>query len=262
MIIELYHAEGSVCAQKVRLVLFEKQISWVDRRVNLQRAEQTTPEYLKLNPRGVVPTLVVDGRPVRESTVICEFIEDLSPEPPLRPTDPFAKATMRRWAKMPDEGIHLACSAVSHAGLLGHRYRHNTEAYKTRLDKHPDRVRAERAWRIVSDGFRDPEVQNAVFKHKKLLEEMEQTLTVAPWLAGDMYSLADSGITPYVFRLEQLGLKGMWEDKPQVADWLARIKARSSFQEAILGYRAEFEDFADPNLLEDDWRQVRALIEL
>jgi glutathione S-transferase len=95
MKLELYHAEGSVCAQKVRLVLSEKQAPWIDRRVNLQRAEQTRPEYLKLNPRGVVPTLVADGRPVTESTVICEFIEGHSSGPDLasiRPVSPCRDA--------------------------------------------------------------------------------------------------------------------------------------------------------------------------
>jgi len=259
--LELYHAEGSVCAQKVRIVLSEKQAPWIDRRVNLQRAEQTRPEYLKLNPRGVVPTLVADGQAVTESTVICEFIEDILPVPALRPSDPFGRAVMRRWAKIPDEGIHLACSAVSHAGLLGHRYRHNLEAYKARLDKHPDRSRATRAWRIVADGFGDPEVRDAVLKHKKLLEDMELALEKSPWLAGDSYTLADACITPYIFRLEQLGLAGMWADRRRVADWLERIKARPSFREAILGFRAEFEDFGDPGLLAQDWKQVKAIID-
>jgi glutathione S-transferase len=167
---------------------------------------------------------------------------------------------MRRWAKIPDEGIHLACSAVSHAGLLGHRYRHNLDAYKARLDQHPDRSRATRAWRIVKDAFADAEVRDAVLKHRTLIDDMERALAEGPWLTGNAYTLADACITPYVYRLEQLGLAGMWNDKPGVANWLGRIKARRSFGEAILGFRAEFEDFGDPALLAEDWKQVQAII--
>jgi glutathione S-transferase len=260
MQLELYHAEGSVCAQKVRLVLYEKGVPWTDRRVNLQRAEQYRPEYLALNPKGVVPTLVADGQPVVESTVICEFIDEIVPDPPLRPADAYGRAVMRKWSKIPDDEIHLACSAVSHAGLLGHRYRDNMDRYKARLAQHPDQVRAARAWRIVSNGFADPDVQDAVIKHKKLLDNMERGLTDRPWLAGEAYTLADACITPYVFRLEQLGLAGLWGGRPRVADWLARIKARDNFGKAVLGYRAEWENFKHDDLLAEDWRQVQAIV--
>lgn len=60
----LYEFGNSVCCQKVRLVLFEKGLAWESRQINLFRSEQYEPEYLKLNPKGLVPTLVHDGRPV------------------------------------------------------------------------------------------------------------------------------------------------------------------------------------------------------
>jgi glutathione S-transferase len=90
--LELYHGEGSVCARKVRLTLAEKGIrDWVGRIVDLAKGEQTRPEYLELNPKGVIPTVVHDGRVITESTVICEYLEDVFPEPRLRPQDPLAR---------------------------------------------------------------------------------------------------------------------------------------------------------------------------
>ena len=62
--LELYHHTISVCAQKVRLALFEKGIEWRGRHVDLMKSEQISAAYLALNPKGVVPTLVVDGRAV------------------------------------------------------------------------------------------------------------------------------------------------------------------------------------------------------
>ena len=69
--IELYHDNLSVCAQKVRIVLAEKSLPWTNRHVNLAAAEHLTPEFKKMNPRGVVPVLVHDGN------VIVEFERDL-----------------------------------------------------------------------------------------------------------------------------------------------------------------------------------------
>jgi hypothetical protein len=56
--LELYHNNLSVCAQKVRIVLAEKNVPWTSRYVSLVKGEQRTPEFKKMNPRGVVPVLV------------------------------------------------------------------------------------------------------------------------------------------------------------------------------------------------------------
>ena len=58
--LELYHFKNSVCSHKVRMTLFEKNIEWKSHEVNLFASEQYDPKYLKLNPKGYVPTLV-DG---------------------------------------------------------------------------------------------------------------------------------------------------------------------------------------------------------
>jgi glutathione S-transferase len=52
---------------------------------------------LSLNPRGLVPTLQYDNKPLYESTVICEFLDEIYPEPPLFPKDPYNKAKTRIW---------------------------------------------------------------------------------------------------------------------------------------------------------------------
>ena len=86
----LYHDRNAVCCQKVELVFSEKGIPFDDRVVSLFRSEQYAPEYLRINPRGVVPTIVHDGQTIIESTVICEYLDEAFPAPDLRPRIPPA----------------------------------------------------------------------------------------------------------------------------------------------------------------------------
>src|SRR5215813_3046035 len=85
----LYHNDMSLCAQKVRVCLAEKGLAWEDKHLVLRAAEHQQPWYLKLNRRAVVPTLVHDGYVVPESNVILEYLEDVFPQPRLRPNDPY-----------------------------------------------------------------------------------------------------------------------------------------------------------------------------
>jgi len=85
--ITLYDTQGSPCARRVRIVLLEKGLRWTTRVVDLTKMEQKRPEYLRLNPNGVVPTLVHGDRVIYESNVITEYLDDVFPTPRLYPQD-------------------------------------------------------------------------------------------------------------------------------------------------------------------------------
>lgn len=260
--LELYHTNISVCAQKVRLVLAEKGLDWTDRRVDLIAGEQTWPAYLALNPKGVVPTLVHGGRPVVESTVICEYLDDAFPAVPLRPADPVERARMRVWAKVPDEGLHVACGSVSFAAAFARqlRGRFGAEALEARLAAMPDRARAARQRAIMQDRFAVPFVRDAVLLHDRLLADMDARLAASPWLAGGMFSLAEACLLPYVERLDRLGLAPMWDRRPHVAAWFERIRARDSYAREITGRLPE--DYDDRLAQRGDavWDEVRPIL--
>ena len=95
--LELYHHGSSVCAAKVRLALAEKNVEWEGHYVDILKGDQFDPAYTKLNPKAVVPTLVHDGFVLQESTVICEYIDEVFPDPPLKPTAAAGRAQMRLW---------------------------------------------------------------------------------------------------------------------------------------------------------------------
>ena len=117
----LYDFGNSVCCQKVRITLVEKGLTWEARKVDLFKTEQYDPAYLKLNPKGVVPTLVHDGTPVIESTLICEYLDDMFPDPPLMPKNPADRARMRLWSKFVDEGLHDGVTELSFSAMFRER---------------------------------------------------------------------------------------------------------------------------------------------
>ena len=70
----------------------------------------------------------------------------------------------------------------------------------------------------------------------KLLGDIEAALGEGAWLAGDDYSLADAGYTPYMVRLEHLQLGWMWDARPRLAEWFDRLRARPSFDVAVTAW--------------------------
>ena len=74
--LELYHNTMSSCAQKVRVGLAEKGLAWKSHHLDLRVGDQQQPDYLKLNPKGVVPTLIDGDLVIPESNVILEYLDD------------------------------------------------------------------------------------------------------------------------------------------------------------------------------------------
>lgn len=233
----------SVCAIKVRLTLEEKELAFEGRHIDLHSGEQFDPEYLKLNPNAVVPTLIHNGCVIIESSVIQAYLEDAYPDPCLMPDDAFDRARMRLWMKRIDDPIHPACSTLTHAISFRKGYLAKTPAEKeARLGAIPDPARKERLRTVYEQGLEAPFVIGALKSFDKLIRDMENALAEAPWLAGPAYSLADAAVTPYINRLGMLGVLEPWlENHPRVAAWFARVHERPSFDAAITRYFTEEE---------------------
>ena len=93
----LYDAGGTPSPRRVKICLLEKGLPFKIKWLNLALMDQKAPAYLKLNPMGLVPTLVHDGRAIFESNAINEYVEAQFPDPPLVPSDPYGQAQMRMW---------------------------------------------------------------------------------------------------------------------------------------------------------------------
>jgi glutathione S-transferase len=233
----LYDYGGSVCCQKVRITLVEKGQAWEARKVDLFKAEQFNPEYLKLNPKGVVPTLVHDGVPIIESTLICEYIDETFPDPPLIPKSPADRTRMRLWSKFVDEGLFDGVAELSFSAMFRERMRNMApEVREKRFANVGDPRRRDRLVSTYELGTNSPFVLHAIAAWERAFKHLEQTLRErgGPWILGDMVSLADINMMPFVARLEYLGLIGVWiDDRPRVRDWWERAQAWPSFKKGL-----------------------------
>jgi glutathione S-transferase len=232
----LYHFDRSTAAQKVRLSLAEKNLAWESRILNpsLDAREQHDPEYLKLNPRGVVPTLIHDGKAIRESQVIIEYLEDVFPEPPLRPADPVARAEMRVWTKLIDEHLHVDSRTIGQCVAMRHlMVTADPEKLRVHYAAMPEDVRRDNDLVNNKMGLDSPLLPGALHRFKRVFTGIDRTLGERPWLAGDSLSLADISHAVYVARMDSFQLSGLYEPLPNLVDWLARMRARPSWKEAV-----------------------------
>ncbi|MGR8918964.1 MAG: glutathione S-transferase family protein [Gammaproteobacteria bacterium] len=261
MALELYTHPMSPCAQKVRIVLAEKGVAWTKVHVDLPGKANLEPGYLELNPLGVVPTLVDDGRPVIESSIICEYLDDKYPEPALRPADPWQRARMRFWMKHIDIKLHPACGALQWPLVMADKLKTLSEAeQQAMIDRVVEKPRRERQRRLLKMGYDAPDVADAVRVYQATIADMDSELDARPWLAGDEFSLADAATAPYFQTLTQFGWRAWYEARPRVADWYVRVCARPSYQSGVADdfSAAKLADLADRG--RPAWTRIQTLL--
>jgi glutathione S-transferase len=203
--LELYHSGLTTCSKQVRHCLHEKGLRYESRYVELWRYENLSPDYLALNPNGVVPTLVHDGTPIINSFCINEYIEDAFPEPALRPADLAERARTRYWAWTADE-IHLALARLTHSRMLQSRVQGLSEADQEIMLAHTPVPEKRERWRLLTrGGYSAGELQAALDNVLFIFARMEQELARrGPWLAGATFSLGDISMLAIVHRIFEL----------------------------------------------------------
>lgn len=237
MALELYHTAHSTCSQKVRITLAEKGLpergkDWIEHEVNLGKFEHLTPDYLELNPNGVVPTLVHNGNVLIESSAIMEYLDDILPDPLLLPSDVVVRARARAWMRYIDEVPTVAVRVPSFANLLAPmRYSDTSdEDFSTHTERLP--LRKQFYQRMTQKGFGNKEIDYAKFQIHQTCERIDNALSdnQGPWILGKQFTLVDVQVTPLIDRMEDLGYASLWEELPQMMSWWKRIKERPSYK--------------------------------
>lgn len=233
----LYVARNSICTQKVLFTLSEKRLPFETRNIDLFAGEQYRPEYLAINPKGVVPALIHDGAVVTESTLICEYLDDTFPEPRLIPASPRERTLMRKWSKLVDEALFEATRELSFSAMFRERMRAMTDAQReARFTNVGDPGKRARFISTYELGVESPYVFQAIAAFEGAFRDMEKALAQSSsgWLVGSSMTLADINMMPFVARLAYLQLLDVWLDRrPLSQGWWAAVQELPSFRTAI-----------------------------
>jgi glutathione S-transferase len=222
------------------LGLLEKGLAFDNRRLDSRKWEHHDPAFRAINPEGMVPVLLHDERVVRESTVINEYLEDVFPDAPLRPADPWLRAEMRVLTKYVDEYFCPALTTIGAHGATPFASKIDKGEMAARLAMMPNEE-VRRKWATVSEtGYSDEELADARRRLGNCIDKLEGLLRGAgPWLLGSEYSLADIkwySMTPALPRVLPEACNP--DATPAIAAWLERMAARPAAQ-ALPDYAPE-----------------------
>jgi len=198
----LYHLWLSPISRKVRLVLGEKGL---EADLIVEKIWERREAYLALNPAGTIPLLLdEDGTSVADSAAICEYLDEVYPEPPVIGRDPATRAEVRRLVAWFDQKFQDEVSA----NLLD-----------------------QKVWRRFM-GLGQPDSEAIRAGHYNLHTHLDYIGWLTErrnWLGGEDYSLADMAAAAHISCLDYLG-DVPWEDHAGARDWYARIKSRPTFR--------------------------------
>lgn len=245
MITLMNHAV-STCSQKVRLCLHEKRLNFEDRQVDLRGKENLSPAYLRMNPNGVVPTLLDNGVPVVDSSVIMEYLNETYPEVPLMPDTAVGRAGVRAWMRFFEEVPTAAVRFPSYnQAFVPANFSRQSEADFER-DSGIRPLRKEFYRQMGRHGFDEGAIRASLESLKTTVKRMQDALADGrPWLAGEQLTLADICVLPLLDRTRDLGLEWLWGDSPQVRNWYVRWTERTSYEAAYYSGSRLSETHAD-----------------
>jgi glutathione S-transferase len=189
----------------VRVALLEKRLEFELRAENVWERRD---EFLALNPAGDIPVLVeADGTALSGSDAICEFLDEVHPEPPLIGHQPMGRAEVRRLVHWFDHKFNAEVTE----NLVGEKM---TKRYLGEGAPSSQAVRAGHA---------------NIHSHLDYIGYLTERRT---WLAGDDFSLADIAAAAHLSSIDYLG-DVPWSEHEEAKDWYARIKSRPSFRSIL-----------------------------
>jgi glutathione S-transferase len=231
MAFTLYNAPQSTCSQRVRFVLNAKQLAFDEVKLDLLAGDQLKPDYLKLNPNGVVPTLDHDGNIVIDSSVIIEYLDEVAPAESFTPHAPAERARMRALMRFIDEMPAAAVRVPTFNLAFLPRFQAMSEdEFLAMAEAKP--LRREFMLSMGRKGFSEQEMNASLDRLRRTYERMDKAIEESggPWLLGKQPTLADVAVMPAIVRMADLGLDSMWQQLPRIKRWFEEIRAHPAFK--------------------------------
>jgi len=229
MAFKLYNAPQSTCSQRVRFVFNAKKLPFEEVKLNLLEGDQLKPDYLKLNPNGVVPTLDHDGAIIIDSTVIIEYLDEITPNESFTPENPVERARMRSLMHFIDEMPAAAVRVPTfNLAFLPRFQKMSRDDFVAMAESKP--LRREFMLTMGQTGFPKHEMDAALARLRRTYERMDSEIerSAGPWLLGKRIALADVAVMPALVRMHDLGLAD-WQDLPRIVTWFDNIRAQPAF---------------------------------
>ena len=205
---KLYDCQMAPNPRRVRVFLAEKGVDIPKTEVNIIEGENLKPEYLAVNPRGLLPTLELDdGNRIDETIAICRYIEETQPEPNLMGQDALEKAQIESWQR------HMEFDGLNPTGEM---FRNSFDPFKNRGLPGLENVQA--IPELAARGKAGVE---------RFYERLEQRLSQSTYIAGERYTIAD--ITALcVVDFASFAKMGIPEANTNTKRWHADVSARPS----------------------------------
>jgi glutathione S-transferase len=227
----LYNAPQSTCSQRVRFVLNAKNLPFEEYKLDLFAGDQLKPEYLAINPNGVVPALKHNGKTVLDSSVIVEYLDEVKGgECCFTPQGAVERAQMRWMMRYIDEIPTPAIRVPSYnLAFLPHFQTMSEEEFVALANSKP--LRKEFLLTMGRSGFPKKEMDEAMDRLNRAVVRMNDWIADngGPWMMGHKISLADIAIMPVIVRMNDINLDSAWAEKPAVAKWFELIQAHPAF---------------------------------
>ena len=229
----LYDHKSSICSQMARLALVEKAVLFDRRQIDIMETnEQFEPWYVALNPKAVVPTLVLGANVVTDTIRIVNRVQALDGP------DLSGGATTQGWLKdimAPHYGVLLYRNRLDPDGTAPQIVARGV-LLEQLLEKHPEmadllegRIVGNRRFQAL---LRNPdEIAGHLASTEALVARMAEAVRHQPFLAGSTYSLADCFATAALARFRLHKLQDWWQGTA-LEDYYERMKARQSFKAA------------------------------
>ncbi len=271
--VHLYHFPLSLCSQKVRQALEEKGVNWQSHVKLLQSYEQYEPDYVRINPRCVVPALVRDGRVTTDSANILRYIDrTFGNEGGLVPADRSERECMESFL---DSADVLFVEALTYGHIDGVkkpammnailRGDHDKQVMLLTglVEKHAGDPFLKEAYgrklaisRSTRESFSSPARMAGILADTvSRIEAVEVQLadgsfSKGGWLCSAAFSLADVEWGVVLNRLRLIGLRTrLWDDRPNVVAYEARLRARPSFRKGVAAWENPVTNILIPTLL-------------